>query len=120
MCKGSPVPGLEKGRAGRMSHSSKRVTYWKMDADPTAFDTAEVGVKHTALDSAPIVAEKREDLLIYDTTRWQSGTSNQGHNFGDKLTEDERLQVIEFLKVLGTENVKPNPIGKEIVYPGAK
>jgi mono/diheme cytochrome c family protein len=35
---------------------------------------------------------------IYDTT--QPGRSNGGHRFGDKLSEEERMAVIEYLKTL--------------------
>jgi len=41
------------------------------------------------------VIERRK---IYDTT--QLGRGNGGHPFGDELTEDERMAVIEYLKTL--------------------
>ena len=40
-------------------------------------------------------AERRK---VYDTTL--PGRSNGGHTFGDKLTEEERAAVIEYLKTL--------------------
>lgn len=39
-----------------------------------------------------------EAKFIYDTSRF--GLGNRGHTFGDKLTEEERLAVIEYLKTL--------------------
>jgi hypothetical protein len=39
-----------------------------------------------------------ERRKIYDTTR--PGRGNRGHTFGDDLTEDERMAVIEYLKTL--------------------
>ena len=39
-----------------------------------------------------------EAKRIYDTTR--PGRGNQGHTFGDMLTEPERRTVIEYLKTL--------------------
>ena len=35
---------------------------------------------------------------VFDSSRW--GLSNKGHTFGDKLTEEERMAVIEYLKTL--------------------
>jgi hypothetical protein len=35
---------------------------------------------------------------IYDTT--QPGRGNGGHTYGDKLSEAERLAIIEYLKML--------------------
>jgi hypothetical protein len=35
---------------------------------------------------------------VYDTSR--PGQGNGGHTFGDKLSEDERKAVIEYLKTL--------------------
>jgi len=39
-----------------------------------------------------------ERRKIYDTRR--SGRGNGGHTFGDDLTEEERMAVIEYLKTL--------------------
>ena len=39
-----------------------------------------------------------ERRKVYDTT--QPGRGNGGHTFGDKLTDDERKAVIEYLKTL--------------------
>jgi hypothetical protein len=39
-----------------------------------------------------------ERRKIYDTTR--PGRGNGGHTFGDDLTEEERMAVIEYLKTL--------------------
>jgi hypothetical protein len=63
------------------------------------YDRAKLGVKVTVLDRAPDPAlpafERRK---VYDTS--QPGRGNGGHTFGDRLTEDERLAVIEYLKTL--------------------
>ena len=58
-----------------------------------------LGWKVTVLDRAananlPGVERRR----VYDTTR--PGQSNAGHVYGDKLTEEERRAVIEYLKTL--------------------
>ena len=36
--------------------------------------------------------------FIYDTSRF--GLGNRGHTFGDKLSEDQRMDLIEYLKTL--------------------
>jgi hypothetical protein len=63
------------------------------------FDPAKLGWKTQDLkepidSSLPGFAKRK----IYDTT--QPGRSNGGHTFGDKLSEDERMAVIEYLKTL--------------------
>lgn len=68
--------------------------------DHDVFDERHVGWKVTALDTQPdpkrlTTIEFRE---IYDTT--QSGRGNAGHTYGDRLTEEERLALIEYLKTL--------------------
>ncbi|MEZ6139449.1 MAG: c-type cytochrome [Zavarzinella sp.] len=61
------------------------------------YDFMKVGWKTT-----PVGPEKpatpRATRQIYDTSL--PGRSNQGHTFGDHLTEQERLAVIEYLKTL--------------------
>ena len=63
------------------------------------YDPVKLGWKLAALDEPPDpglpAIERRK---IFDTT--QPGRSNSGHPFGDKLTEDERMAVIEYLKTL--------------------
>jgi mono/diheme cytochrome c family protein len=63
------------------------------------YDAVKLGWKITELDepaaaSLPAVERRK----IYDTTL--PGRSNAGHRFGDKLTEEERMAVIEYLKTL--------------------
>jgi hypothetical protein len=63
------------------------------------YDPVKLGWKLAVLDAPPAPSlpaiERRK---IYDTT--QPGRSNSGHTFGDKLTEEERMAVIEYLKTL--------------------
>jgi hypothetical protein len=42
------------------------------------------------------VAEKGDDVAVYDTTR--VGYGNSGHTFAAHLSEAERLDLIEYLK----------------------
>jgi mono/diheme cytochrome c family protein len=68
--------------------------------DQAAYDEKHLGWKVTVLDKAPDPAQMPpiEFRKIYDTSK--SGRGNGGHPFGDKLTEDERMAVIEYLKTL--------------------
>lgn len=63
------------------------------------YDPSKLGWKVSVLDRPPAPTlpgvERRK---IYDTT--QRGRGNGGHRYGDKLTEEERLAVIEYLKTL--------------------
>ena len=65
--------------------------------EPEAYDPVKVGWKVQVLERG---ADPRLPALerrkIYDTT--QPGRGNGGHTFGDKLTDDERKAVIEYLK----------------------
>src|SRR5262249_3309775 len=63
------------------------------------YDPVKLGWKITVLDKAPDPKlPARERRKIYDTT--QKGRGNGGHTFADKLTEAERMAVIEYLKTL--------------------
>lgn len=63
------------------------------------YDPVRLGLKVTVLEPSPDPkAPAFERRKIYDTT--QGGRGNGGHTFGDKLTELERLAVIEYLKTL--------------------
>ncbi len=63
------------------------------------YDSVKLGLKITVLDKAPDPSPPApERRKIYDTT--QPGRGNGGHTFGDELTEDERMAVIEYLKTL--------------------
>jgi mono/diheme cytochrome c family protein len=70
---------------------------YRTDAD--AYDPVRLGWKVWPVESG---ADPRlssfERRKIYDTTL--PGRGNQGHTFGDDLTEPERLAVIEYLKTL--------------------
>jgi hypothetical protein len=68
-------------------------------AEKEDYDPSRLGLRITFLDDGPdpdLPAIGRRK--VYDTTRPSQG--NGGHRFGDKLTEDERMAVIEYLKTL--------------------
>jgi hypothetical protein len=63
------------------------------------YDPANLGWKFTEPAGPPDPkAPAVEARKVYDTSL--RGRSNGGHTFGDKLTEDERAAVIEYLKTL--------------------
>ena len=67
--------------------------------DKEDFDLERVGWKVTEISTAPpSTAADEERRRVYDTT--QPGRSNEGHEFGERLNEGERLSVIEYLKTL--------------------
>lgn len=63
------------------------------------YDPARLGLKFTELKSGPDPKlPPLEQRKVYDTTR--PGQSNAGHPFGDDLSEEDRMAVIEYLKTL--------------------
>lgn len=66
----------------------------KEDYDPVRLGWKINVLKHGADSKLP----DRERRKVYDTTK--PGRGNSGHPFGDKLRDDERSAVIEYLKTL--------------------
>jgi hypothetical protein len=67
--------------------------------DNDAYDPVKLGWKFQVLDKGPQPdLPPIEQRKVYDTT--QPGRGNAGHTFGDDLTENERMAVIEYLKTL--------------------
>ena len=77
--------------------SRKRPRYWRYVDE--RYDPVQIGWFYQSLpygkDGAESEAERRH---IYDTTL--PGYGNQGHTFGDVLTEDQRRALLEYLKTL--------------------
>jgi len=79
--------------------SGARPSFWRReDFDSTNFDEDALGWPWIAVETPQAQAPAAEQKLIYDTTYWSQ--SNNGHRFGDHLTDDERRAVIEYLKTL--------------------
>lgn len=80
--------------------SAKRPKYWTRRFDDSKdYNEQALGWNYTALSYGKAGAKSPEERKkIYDTTL--SGYSNQGHTFGDKLTEEQRAAVLEYLKIL--------------------
>jgi mono/diheme cytochrome c family protein len=98
------APYFHNGSAPTVYHvlnSKARPTYFTRSyrTDEEAYDKEKLGWKTQVLtggaDPKLPALERRK---IYDTT--QPGRSNAGHTFGDRLTEDERSAIIEYLKTL--------------------
>ena len=81
------------------SKSRPKIYTRSYGTDLADYDADKLGWKVRVLDrgadpSMPAGQRRR----IYDTT--QPGRGNGGHTFGDKLSEEERRAVIEYLKTL--------------------
>ena len=88
------APYFHNGSVPKLSmviDSSTRPTYWRRPFDSRAYDLKDPGWRHTTPDG-PV------DTNTYDTT--QRGYGNQGHTFGDDLTDEERRALLEYLKTL--------------------
>lgn len=66
--------------------------------DEASYDKKKIGWQVQTLTEMPELDNAFERRKIYDTT--QPGRGNQGHTFGDELTDDQRWAVIEYLKTL--------------------
>jgi len=66
------------------------------------YDASHVGWKFSKVSQDELISTARrspfEAKFLVDTSRF--GMSNRGHTFGDKLSEDERMDLIEYLKTL--------------------
>jgi hypothetical protein len=80
------VPNLEA-----VLNSKKRPKYWHRNFSKPSYNYDIPGYNYETKD-APGGNE------VYNTT--QKGFSNEGHYFGDKLSDAERRSVIEYLKTL--------------------
>ena len=61
------------------------------------YDQANVGWKFEVVESPKSLTDDQK-RAFYDTSRF--GLGNGGHLFGDKLNEEQRLDLIEYLKTL--------------------
>ncbi|OAV43720.1 c-type cytochrome [Lewinella sp. 4G2] len=71
-------------------HSDSRPARWTRSGDPKDVDWKKMG---WAYDPEP-----KNKKWTFDTS--EPGYSNVGHYFGDKLSEEERWAVVEYLKTL--------------------
>ena len=80
------VPTLED-----LLNSEQRPTFWERTFDNSDLDVDKVGWNYTQ----PAAAT---GTTVYDTTL--PGYGNQGHYYGDRLSTEERGDLIEYLKTL--------------------
>jgi mono/diheme cytochrome c family protein len=98
------APYLHNGSVPTLYHmlnskSRPKIFTRSFRTDAQAFDRDKVGWKVQVLDRGPDVdVPAHERRKVYNTT--QRGRGNQGHTFGDDLTDDQRRAVIEYLKTL--------------------
>lgn len=71
--------------------SSRRPTYFKRGFSPVDYDHTNVGWNYS-------VETSKTSKEVYDTTT--PGYGNQGHYYGDGLTQSDREAVIEYLKTI--------------------
>jgi Cytochrome c len=98
------APYLHNGSVPTLYHmlnSKTRPTVFtrSFHTDEKDYDSVRVGWKYS--DVKPVSGSEmhpHEARKIYDTSK--PGRSNQGHTFGDDLTDAERMAVIEYLKTL--------------------
>jgi mono/diheme cytochrome c family protein len=79
--------------------SHKRPTYWRRSFTQREYDPVALGWKYRTLShgkETEVDASLRK--RIYDTTL--PGYSNQGHTFGDELSDRQRHVLMEYLKTL--------------------
>jgi cytochrome c5 len=76
-----------------------RPTYWRHDGAWPEYDQDALGWRYRALKQGrEQFASLEEQKWVYDTTR--RGYGNQGHDFGDELSDRERRALLEYLKTL--------------------
>jgi hypothetical protein len=70
--------------------------------DFTHYDTNHIGWRFREVSADELAATARRSpfraRFLVDTARF--GLSNRGHTFGDRLTEAQRMDLIEYLKTL--------------------
>ena len=96
------APYLHNGSVPTLAsllNSSTRPKFWTRSYEAFDYDDKALGWRYTALTNGK-EAEQNPDKrkLVYDTRL--PGYSNQGHTYGDALTEAQRWAVLEYLKTL--------------------
>ena len=98
------APYLHNGSVPTIYHVLKsgerpRIFTRSFRGDALEYDQRGVGLKFRTLANAPDPSLPAIDRRkVYDST--QPGRGNSGHTFGDRLTEEQRMAVIEYLKTL--------------------
>ena len=93
-------------------NSKKRPTFWKREfKNPFLYDLRNLGLIYQEVSNEEYKKLMKETTLdsvhfrsVYNTQ--DIGRHNTGHTFGDILTDEERIVVIEFLKSLSGMDMK--------------
>jgi hypothetical protein len=94
------APYFHNGSVPTLYHvlfPDERPVVWKV-TDYGAYDRTRVGLQVDELARAPETGTLAEKRTYYDTSRESMG--NGGHRFADKLTREQRLSLLEYLKSL--------------------
>lgn len=107
------VPTIEQ-----VLNSKKRAKVWKRNSSPMEYDFEGLGLKHETLEMSRADYRVQQKTLgaeaspqgsrfraIYHTEMF--GRSKRGHRFGDRMNDEERKAVIEFIKSLSGPNMEP-------------
>ncbi len=79
--------------------STKRPRYWTRTFDSSDLDQVGIGWNFTVVDHGKDgESDGKKKAELYDTTR--PGYGNAGHTFGDRLGDEDRASVLEYLKTL--------------------
>ncbi len=78
--------------------SSLRPRYFILSRNTSAYDESTLGWPFTVTGTQESEDDYTIRVQIYDTDHL--GYGNQGHTYGDELTEDERTAVLEYLKTI--------------------
>jgi mono/diheme cytochrome c family protein len=97
------APYFHNGSAPTVYHvlnSKSRPTRFTRSYHTAAedFDPIKLGWKYRDVGPVDPKLPARERRKVYDTT--QPGRGNGGHTFGDELTDEQRMAVIEYLKTV--------------------
>lgn len=71
---------------------------WRRPKNLSDYDGETLGLRYIELTAGKEATDADERKWVYDTTL--PGYSNRGHTFGDRLTDEERRSVVEYLKTL--------------------
>jgi len=96
------APYLHNGSVPNMEAlllSNLRPTYWRHLFDPQNYDPQTMGWRFEVLSSGQESEKDPERRRqIYDSTL--RGYGNQGHTYSDRLSDEERAALLEYLKTL--------------------
>jgi len=79
--------------------SEERPRFWTRNFDSWDYDMDRLGWRYTELDHGKGgEPDERQKTVIYDTSGL--GYGNAGHTYGDRLSDQDRWAVLEYLKTL--------------------